>query len=86
MSRFRLNMYIPGSHTNRRPIKICGVNRLVCMGLKATLEFLFELYHSPGGVLGLEKGTNCGLTAAERWLLRREMAKKGGLSSYYIVR
>ena len=39
-----------------------------------------------GGVLGLEKGTNCGPTAAERWLLQREMAKKRGLSSYYIVR
>ena len=39
-----------------------------------------------GGVLGLEKGTNCGPTTAERWLSRREMAKKGGLSTYYIVR
>ena len=39
-----------------------------------------------GGVLGLEKGTHCSPTAAERWLSRREMAKKGGLSSYYIVR
>ena len=43
-------------------------------------------YPGGGGVLGLEKGTNCGPTAAERWLSRREMAKKGGLSSYYIVR
>ena len=45
----------------------------------------------PGGegVLDLEKGTNCGPTAAERWwwLSQPEMAKKkGGLSSYYIVR
>ena len=39
-----------------------------------------------GGGLGLEKGTNCGLTAAEQWLSQHEMAKKGGLSSYYIVR
>ena len=31
-----------------------------------------------GGVLSLEKGTNCGPTTAERWLSRREMAKKGG--------
>ena len=37
---------------------------------------------TPGGVLGLEKGTDCGPTAAERWLSRCEMAKKGGLSSY----
>ena len=39
-----------------------------------------------GGALSLEKGTNCGPTAAERWLLKREMAKRRGLSSYYIVR
>ena len=38
-----------------------------------------------GGVLGLEKGTNCGPTNAERWLSRHEMAKKGGLSSYYNI-
>ena len=45
-----------------------------------------ELGRNPGGgVLGLEKGTNCSPTAAERWLSRHEMAKKGGLSSYYIV-
>ena len=31
-----------------------------------------------GGVLGLEKGTICGPTDAERWLSQREMAKKGG--------
>ena len=29
---------------------------------------------SPGGVLGLKKGTDCGPTAAERWLLRPKMA------------
>ena len=28
------------------------------------------------GVLGLEKGTDCGPTAAERWLSRYKMAKK----------
>ena len=39
-----------------------------------------------GGVLDLEKGTNCGPTAAELWLSRPKMAKKGGLSSFYIVR
>ena len=38
-----------------------------------------------GGVLGLEKGTDCSPIAAERWLSRPKMAKKGGLSSYYIV-
>ena len=38
-----------------------------------------------GGVLGLEKGTDCGSTAAERWLSRPKVAKKRGLSSYHIV-
>ena len=40
-----------------------------------------------GGVLGLEKGTDCGPTAAERWLLRPKMAKKRGavLLSYCII-
>ena len=38
-----------------------------------------------GAVLGLEMGTDYGLTAAERWLSRHKMAKKGGLSSYHIV-
>ena len=38
-----------------------------------------------GGVLGLEKGTDCGTTAVERWLSRPKMAKKRGLSSYHIV-
>ena len=42
-------------------------------------------YPGGGGVLGLEKGTDCGPTAAERWLLRPKMAKKRGLSSYHIV-
>ena len=31
-----------------------------------------------GGVLGLEKVTDCGLTAAELWLSRPKMAKKKG--------
>ena len=38
-----------------------------------------------GGVLSLEKGTNCGPTAGEQWLSRPVTAKKGGLSSYHIV-
>ena len=38
-----------------------------------------------GGVLGLEKGTDCGPTTAKRWLSQPKMAKKGRLSSYYIV-
>ena len=38
-----------------------------------------------GGLLGLEKGTDCGPTAAEQWLLQPKMAKKRGLSSYHIV-
>ena len=37
------------------------------------------------GVLSLEKGTNCGPTAGERWLSRPAIAKKGGLSLYHIV-
>ena len=40
---------------------------------------------APGGVLSLEKGTDCGPTAGERWLSRPATAKKGGLSSYHIV-
>ena len=32
-----------------------------------------------GGVIGLEKGTDCGPTAVERWLSRPKMAKKRGL-------
>ena len=39
----------------------------------------------PVGVLGLEKGTDCGPTAAEQWLSRPKMALIGGLSSYNIV-
>ena len=35
-------------------------------------------------VLGLEKGTDCGLSAAELSLSRANNAKKGGLSSHYI--
>ena len=41
-----------------------------------------------GGALGVEKGTDCGLTAGERWLSRPATAKKGGLSGlslYHIV-
>ena len=38
-----------------------------------------------GGVLSLEKGTDCGPTDAEGWLSRPKMAKKRGLSSYHIV-
>ena len=35
-----------------------------------------------GGLLGLEKGTNCGPTSSGLWLSRADMAKKkGGLSS-----
>ena len=37
----------------------------------------------PGGVLGLEKGTDCGPSAAELWLSRANNAKKGGLSNHY---
>ena len=54
--------------------------------------FLSMLYQNPfnqrgggGGVLSLEKGTDCGLTAGEPWLSQPATAKKGGLSSYHIV-
>ena len=52
-------------------------------------------FHQPpsdprgGGVLGLEKGTDCGPTAVEQWLSRPKMAVlllhciKGGLSEYF---
>ena len=43
------------------------------------------LYPRGGGVLCLEKGTDCGPTAGEWWLSRPVMAKKGGLSLYHIV-
>ena len=33
-----------------------------------------------GGVLGLEKGTNCSLTTVKRWLSKPKMVKKGGCS------
>ena len=36
-----------------------------------------------GGVLSLDKGTDCGPTAAELWLLRANIPKKEGLSSHY---
>ena len=57
----------------------CGVGR------PGRAHRWMDLPGGGGGVLGLEKGSDCGLTAAERWLSRCEMAKKGGLSSYYIV-
>ena len=33
----------------------------------------------PGGLLGLEKGTNCGPTSLELWLSRADVAKKGAV-------
>ena len=36
-----------------------------------------------GGLLSLEKGTDCGPTAAELWLSRAKIAKNEGLSSHY---
>ena len=36
------------------------------------------------GVLGLEKGTDCGPSAAELWLSQANNAKKGGLSSHHL--
>ena len=36
-----------------------------------------------GGLLGLEKGTDCGPTATELWLSQANIAKKDGLSSHY---
>ena len=41
-------------------------------------SFLYLYLRGGGGGrdLGLEKGTNCGPTAAEWWLSRRKMSKK----------
>ena len=36
----------------------------------------------PGGVLRLEKGTDCGMTAAELWLSQAKIAEEEGLSSH----
>ena len=36
-----------------------------------------------GGVISLEKGTDCGPTAVELWLSRANIAKKEGLCSHY---
>ena len=33
------------------------------------------------GVLSVEKGTDCGLTVTELWLLQAVIAKMGGLST-----
>ena len=49
------------------------------------IQFMFKPLSPGGRVLGLEKGTDCGPTAAEGWLSRPNMAKKRGLSSYHIV-
>ena len=38
-----------------------------------------------GGVLILEKGSDCGPTAEERWLLQPAKARKRGLSFYQIL-
>ena len=38
-----------------------------------------------GGVLSLEKGTDCSPTAGEQWLSRPAKAKKGGGSPYIIL-
>ena len=42
-----------------------------------------DLIPRGGGVLSLEKGTDCRPTAAELWLLRVNIAKKEGRSSHY---
>ena len=40
-----------------------------------------------GGVLGLEKGTDCGPTAAELWLSRPKMAnKRGAVLLLYLIK
>ena len=65
------------------------------MGLRITISLSPHFKFAPpggggggGGVLklGLEKGIDCGSTVVERWLSPPKMAKKGGLSSYYIVK
>ena len=46
----------------------------------------FRNHPGGGGGTWSGKGYQLRSDAAERWLSRREMAKEGGLSSYYIVR
>ena len=38
-----------------------------------------------GGILGLEKGTDSGLTAAELWLSRHKNAKRGSVLLLYCM-
>ena len=49
---------------------------------------LNQLHRMPGGGGGTQsgkEGTDCSLTAGQRWLSRPAMAEKGGLYFYYIV-
>ena len=50
------------------------------MAIGASLLTGFQCTLTPrgGGVLGLEKGTDCGPSAAELWLSRANNAKKRG--------
>ena len=60
-----------GHFTDLGPLGLCQYNGL-------------GVYCARGeGVLSLEKGTNCGPTAAELWLSRTKIAKKEGLSRHY---
>ena len=43
----------------------------------------YSLDRRGGGVLSLEKGTDCGPTTAELWLSGTKIAKNDGLSSHY---
>ena len=51
----------------------------------ATIAELSPRTWTPGGLLSLEKATNCGPTSLELWQSQADMAKKGGLSSHYIL-
>ena len=45
--------------------------------------FIFPQGGGGGGVLSLEKGTNCGPTAGELWLLRHAKAKRRNVLVLY---
>ena len=49
------------------------------------LRLIYNIQCSYNGVLSLEKGTNCGLTATELQPSQAKFAKKEGLSSHVNV-
>ena len=74
-----------GGPPSRAPYMYVLLGAATLVVVKVVVVWESEQQPRGGGVLGLEKGTDCGLTAAERWLSRPKMAKKRGQSSYHIV-